>query len=311
MLIEPLIPGFGAMVHDVDLANLTLEEWKQIHTAFLENGGLLLVRGQHHLCDMPGAVKDFASRFGSLEDNEKYFISGRSNWLHEAHREILCVGNALGDRSMLIKVDPSAELLWHCDDSFRDPQPMGSCFFCVEAPDEGAATFFASGTLAWRALPDTQREQLRKFAAVHDYGYLDAVLRRENPDRPPLPPEAIGEPQLRPLAAVHPETAAEALYVPGCHIASVVDLSNGQELDRDGVIAPLLAHATQPEHSYRHEWLRGDCLVWDNRCTLHAPSAFDDDQRRRLMWRLTMLGEQISPSPAALRQTLAGGQAAL
>ncbi len=27
------------------------------------------------------------------------------------------------------------------------------------------------------------------------------------------------------------------------------------------------------------------CIIWDNRCTLHAPSAFDDSKERRLMWR--------------------------
>lgn len=46
-----------------------------------------------------------------------------------------------------------AELMWHCDDSFRDPQPLGSVFFCVEAPDEGAVrTHRAHSIHAWRQI---------------------------------------------------------------------------------------------------------------------------------------------------------------
>ena len=62
----------------------------------------------------------------------------------------------------------------------------------------------------------------------------------------------------------------------------------------------LLQYATRPEFTYAHHWVAGDCIVWDNRCTLHAPSAFDHRRNTRLMYRITMHGEQITPSPAEL-----------
>ena len=95
---------------------------------------------------------------------------GLDRWLHsETHREILCVGNTLGEGSMMVRVTPDDPLLWHCDDSFRDPQPMGSCFYCVTAPVPGpgdGATHFASGVAAWDALPETRKDRLRGLAAV-------------------------------------------------------------------------------------------------------------------------------------------------
>ena len=88
----------------------------------------------------------------------------------------------------------------------------------------------------------------------------DERLREENPSRPALSAEvrAATPPLLRPLVAVHPETEQEALYVPGCHIARVLDLKSGAEVPYEQVIPPLVEHVTRPEHSYAHAWRRGD-----------------------------------------------------
>jgi alpha-ketoglutarate-dependent taurine dioxygenase len=67
--------------------------------------------------------------------------------------------------------------MWHCDDSFRNPQPLGSLFFCVEAPLDGAETWFASGTAALAALSPARQQQLAGLAAVHDYNTLNEILR--------------------------------------------------------------------------------------------------------------------------------------
>lgn len=181
--VEPLTPsGFGAVVDvgECDIRALDEDTWRSLHAAFLTHGGLLLIRGQEHCADDPAAVKAFARRFGSLETNDKYVrMRMQHQLLSEDHPEILQVGNALGTRSMMIKVDPARPLLWHCDDSFRQPQPMGSCFFCVHAPSEGARTHFASGTAAWQALEPARQAALRNLVAVHNYDALNERLREE------------------------------------------------------------------------------------------------------------------------------------
>ena len=67
--------------------------------------------------------------------------------------------------------------MWPCDASFRNPQPLGSLFFCVEAPLDGAETWFASGTAALAALSPARQQQLAGLAAVHDYNTLNEILR--------------------------------------------------------------------------------------------------------------------------------------
>lgn len=71
--------------------------------------------------------------FGDLEQNEKY----DARFVMPDHKEILKVGNLRGQDgefdSLFVQADQSP-LLWHADDSFRTPQPLGSILYCVEAP---------------------------------------------------------------------------------------------------------------------------------------------------------------------------------
>ena len=323
MHLTPVTPHLGTEATGVDLASLTELEWAELEEAFFASGGLLLLRSQPADAS---AVKAFAARFGShLEDNEKYFRMGLGHQLHREHPEILAVGNALGENSMLIRVQPDDPLLWHCDDSFRDPQPLGSLFFCVEAPTEGAATWFASGTAAFEALPTSRQRQLEGLCAVHDYNVLNERLRLDNPDRPVLSDEmrAANPPVLRPLASQHPRSGRTSLYVPGCHIDRLLPLpssaSGGAAAaalgDDDGaqLLQSLVEHATSARFRYKHRWRAGDLIVWDNRCTLHAPSAFNDEAERRLMWRITIEGgegEQLRPTPAELSSRMRSPPAA-
>eukprot|EP01043_Picozoa_sp_COSAG02_P057786 COSAG02_NODE_7074_length_3196_cov_3.087405_6_plen_131_part_00 len=106
MKVAPLTPAFGAVCSEVDIDALTHDEWTELESAFHAGGGLLLVRGQDALSSNPLAVARFAERFGALEDNAKYFQMGLGHQLHPEIPEILFVGNALGDSSMMINVDP-------------------------------------------------------------------------------------------------------------------------------------------------------------------------------------------------------------
>jgi taurine dioxygenase len=50
----------------------------------------------------------------------------------------------------------------------------------------------------------------------------------------------------------------------------------------------LFEWIVRPEFVYTHAWQRGDCLLWDNACTMHKRDPFDQTQQR-LMKRTTIL----------------------
>ena len=61
--------------------------------------------------------------------------------------------------------------------------------------------------------------------------------------------------------------------------------------DGRAVVAWLQRFAQQPQFIYRHAWQAGDAVLWDNRCTQHCATGFDDETYVRTMHRTTLEGE--------------------
>ena len=57
------------------------------------------------------------------------------------------------------------------------------------------------------------------------------------------------------------------------------------------LLAELTQHATQPRYCWRHRWQVGDLLIWDNRCTMHRATPFDDFAEKRDLRRTTVIGD--------------------
>ncbi len=280
--------GFGLELSGIDLADLSDQVRPQVLDAFHASGGLILIRDQGRI--QPGHLRDFSALFGTLEYNEKY----NPDFLVPVYPEILRIGNTKENgayNALFIQADP-LPLLWHTDDSFRDPQPIGSCLFCVHTPPVGGETGFAGMAAAYEALSDEVKMRIDGLETVHSYHHLNEILRRKNPHRPPLSENLRRQhpPVTRPLVAQHPVTGRKSLYLPLCHIESVVDLPEDESRE---LLTDLQTHATQPPFTYMHAWQPGDLVLWDNRCALHAPTPFDDTRHLRLMYRLTVTGQQI------------------
>ena len=87
----------------------------------------------------------------------------------------------------------------------------------------------------------------------------------------------------------HPvvRTAADGrptLYI-GAHASHIV----GWPIDEGRALLQELATlAAQPRYVYSHQWRDGDLVIWDNRCTLHRVTTFDDLHHPRDMRRTTI-----------------------
>ncbi|MEA1647928.1 TauD/TfdA family dioxygenase [Nitrospirillum sp. BR 11164] len=274
---RPLKPGFGAEILDVDLKTASPEEVGQVVEAFHRHGAILL-RGQ----DLdPAGLKAFLGRFGPLEGHtQKQFT------LPE-HPEVYILSNKVVDGKPIGAHNDGVG--WHTDYSYKAEPVMCTMLYAVEVPAEGSDTLLADLCAAYDALPEERRAQLDGLRLHHSYEYfmtsrqylrvdqLSPELKAENPD------------VIHPLIRTHPADGRKALWVSTGTVKEVVGMPNPQGLE---LLDELVEFVTQDRFVHAHNWQVGDILIWDNRCTLHTGTLYDDKKYTRLMHRMWVKGDR-------------------
>jgi len=165
---------------------------------------------------------------------------------------------------------------------------MCTMLYAVEVPPEGSDTLLADGCAAWNALPPERQAQLaglklhhsyRHFMATREYGAMELpeAIRRDNPD------------VVHPLIRTHPANGRKALWPSTGTVTEVVGMPGPEGLR---LVDELVAFMTQDRFVYRHKWRVGDLLMWDNRCTLHTGTLYDDEKYFRTMYRMWVGGDR-------------------
>lgn len=273
-----------------------------------EAGGLLLIPGEHEISGRPQRLVELSRRFGSEVEDYRFTLANPAT-VHRTVPEIFIVSN-LPPVSKMPPRRPDPPLTpegkfpvqypqrrgWHTDQSYRRPPPDVSLFYAVTpvAKDRGQ-TLFASGTLAYAALPPALKAKVDGLVGIHAQPGTgrgrEAVLKGEAP----RPAAAHERPQRQPVVRIHPTTGQPALYL--CEWGQMdwvdgpfVGMEPGPRGDGARLLDELMGHMTRPEFVYVHQWTQGDLLVWDNRCLVHAATWFDGVNEQRVMWRTTVWG---------------------
>jgi alpha-ketoglutarate-dependent 2,4-dichlorophenoxyacetate dioxygenase len=171
--------------------------------------------------------------------------------------------------------------LWHTDASFQEPPGRYSMLHAKIVPPAGADTEYADMRVAYDALPEEMKARLEGLRVHHSIAYSRQTLGFEF--------AAAEEDRLKgavhPLVRTIPRSKRRALYL-ASHASRIVDwpVPEGRLLLRE-----LIEHATQPQFVYRHRWRVGDLVIWDNRCTMHRATPFEDTKYRRELRRVTTL----------------------
>jgi alpha-ketoglutarate-dependent taurine dioxygenase len=274
--LEPLDATFGAVVRGVEIRSLDDDAWRALHDAWLEFA-LLIFPGQFLSQD---EQNDFARRFGDLEFPATPISNiGKSGKVHhEAADDV--VKSLRGNEG------------WHHDSTYMPVQAKGAVFSAEVVPSEGAATGFADMRAAYDALDDETQERIRYLRAYHSLYYSQekaGYLPSKKNDRGGYDAYGYhdGEPSLRPLVKVHPETGRPNLLI-GRHAYGIPGL---EPAESEQLLDRLNDDACQAPRIYHHQWEVGDTVVWDNRRLMHRATPFDMTQPRR-MWHTRIAGER-------------------
>jgi taurine dioxygenase len=274
---RPLKPGFGAEILDVDIKRADDATLDGVVAAFQAHGAILL-RDQSL---EPADLMRFIKRFGEPEDHTLV-----ENTL-PGFPKIYVLSNRVVDGKPIGAHNDG--IGWHTDYSYKAEPVMSTMLYAVEVPPVGSDTLLADLCQAWNALPPERQAELdgrivhhswRHFMATREFNRMEnpsEELLRDNPD------------VFHPLVRTHPSDGRKALFVSTGTVKGVVDMPNPEGLE---LMDELVEFATQEEFVFRHKWRVGDILMWDNRCTLHTGTLYDDTQYFRVMHRLWVKGDK-------------------
>jgi taurine dioxygenase len=273
---RPLRDGFGAEVLDVDVRTADEATLAAVVAAFHTHGALLL-RDQTLT---PGELTAFVARFGEPEDHtlQEFTVPGFPKVYRLSNRVV--DGKPIGAHNDGVG--------WHTDYSYKPEPVMMTMLYAVEVPPEGSDTLIADCVAAWNALPPERKAALEGKVLHHSYQHfmrnrewgameLSDELKAENPD------------VYHPLVRTHPADGRKALWPSTGTVIEVMGMPNPRGLD---LVQELVEFATQDRFVFRHKWRQGDVLMWDNRCTLHTGTLYDDTKYFREMHRLWVRGDK-------------------
>ena len=282
MTIEvcPVTAGFVAEVGDVDLSKpLGAADEAAIKEAFWQYA--VLIFPQQELT--PQQHIDFAQRFGPVETDRVLDQSVTPHRLDPSFADIsnLAPDGAIWSEDSRQRAYKAGNKLWHTDSSFKFRPGLASMLYARAVAPVGGLTEFADQRAAYDALPQAMKRRLEGLVAEHSIaesrrksGFTD--FNADEARR--LPPV----PQV--LVRTIPQSGRKSLYL-ASHIGRIIGMP---EAEGRALAAELIAHTTQRQFVYTHRWRRRDLVMWDNRCTLHRGTDYDDLRWVRDMRRTTV-----------------------
>ena len=265
--VTPTDATLGAVVTDVDLAQLDDATWEEIHAAFLTYG-VLIFPGQNLTEEAQGA---FALRFGNIE-----------KLTPKQDKPTLQFSNQKPDGTTAQPSDPGYPLMrgnegWHTDSTYMPLAAKAAMLMALVVPPEGGETEFADMRAAYDALSPQMQEKLEGLSAHHSLYHSQSKAGYIHKTDHLYGFHDKGAPR-RPVIKTHPETGRKSIYT-GRHAYGIVGMAPEES---EALLDALMEDACQPPRTYRHSWQVGDLVVWDNRCLMHRARPYDTSHPRVL-----------------------------
>jgi taurine dioxygenase len=272
----PLNAALGARIEGLDRADATSPG-----VAALLNKAL----GEHLLVVVPGApmtapeMRDFSTAFGKPRAQLlRYKRNGEVPEVSTMVSTLMADGTT--DKTAIRSED------WHTDDSYMAVPAKATLLHSMEIPSRGGRTWFCNMHSVYEALPGSTRARIDGKRAMHGY---DTARARNRPS-PRTPQEIAETPDIEhPLVRTHPDTGRKALYLNFNRLDRIVGMERAES---DELLDELAAEARKPRHHFGHEWAVGDCVIWDNRATMHRVDVDYPVGERRIMQRVLIEGDK-------------------
>ena len=282
MYFEKLHPKIGAMIKGIDLSNLSEKQIMKIDNLWIKY--LILFFPDQKISDEDHI--NFGKKFGNLEKHPS--LSHRSSKNPEIYR----VSNVNEEGEIIASDNTSWQYLkqswlWHTDSSFREIPSKGSILRGIQTTRVGGATYFANMYEAYNDLDAPTKQKIKDLWVIHNHDYIinlspELKLKKNKGSYEQLAPVR------HPLVQVHPISKKKSLFL-SPHTMEKIE--GFEEEEGRKLLDKLINHSIQNRYVYKHEWSNNDIIMWDNRCTMHSVEPFDNNTIKRVMHRVTLVGE--------------------
>jgi len=277
----PLASAMGAEILDVDIANISDEQFEQVKDALFRYK-MIYFRGQTNMTieDQEALTLKFGD-FGT--DAYTNGIEGHPNVQRLIKEASTVVDWIFGDG-------------WHTDSPFLEKPPAVSLLRSLDIPPYGGDTWWTNAELAYDLLSDKMKEVISGLKVHMSAAW---VLQNVTKAKPVMNDLSVGEIELtmdqqkmvkgnfHPLVRTHPVTGKKSLY---CDCSYSMGIEGMTQEESKPLLDFLGWHVTREEFNCRLRWEPNMLVIWDNRLCLHK--AFNDyDGYRREMIRTIVDGE--------------------
>jgi taurine dioxygenase len=171
---------------------------------------------------------------------------------------------------------------WHTDHTNRVDPPAFTALYALELPTSGGGdTGILNMRVAYENLSPAMRSRIDGLRTVNVYSgsasryksHKAATLRHSDEDTP----------CIHPLIRTHPDTGEKAIYL---HMGKLEQFVGMSPEDSQQLVEALMREVEKPAYIYRHEWRKGDLLIWDDRASAHQAFSDYDLRETRTLYRI-------------------------
>jgi len=271
---QPIQPTFAARVLGADLTRgIGVAEVEAIENALANYG--VLVFGRQPIGD--DEQQAFIQQFGPpVVTTLKEIASGHPHFYDIS--TVDAEGNSIPEssaRGMYLL----ANLLWHTDGSQNQPPIRVTALHARVLPPNAPPTEYADMRAAWEALSPARQSELEGLQVEHSILWSREKIGMKASD---FSEETLRErtPVVHPLVRVNARTERKSLYL-ASHASHII----GRPIDEGrALIDELMAHATQPQFVYSHQWARDELVMWDDSWTMHRATPYKEKHPRQMRW---------------------------
>ena len=275
--IKPLGPLFGAEILGANLhAPLPPEDVKAIKEA-MDKYAVTVVRD----ADVSDEEQvRFSKYFGALELPPTLGLRPP-----RIARELYDVSNLTEDNEIAPADAPKrkfskADNFFHTDSSFNNLPTSWSILSGRILPPEGGNTEFIDMRAVYAALDQETKDIVQDLTAIHSMAHS-----RKLGGYTMTPEQAAVLPPV-PQKMVQTAPDGRPTLVAGSHAGSIIGWPDDKAQE---LLIRIIEFAKQPRFRLVHKWQPHELLMWDNRCTLHRGTPYDDFKYKRDMRRTTLL----------------------